>query len=561
MKLAKPGADSLVVRVFAPLMIVLGGADRSGATNLDEPWTQSLRSFAIHHFYPVAVAVVFIVAFVFVLMNFLLYSRAEDEDNDITLEQLEDQLSVQIVTLPHKLDVVLLASNESGHFVTVGLDRTIAISVMDRTLQTHTTVTVPTDVTANMMWPIRHLAIDDSGEWIACHCADDRVLAYNSATGSFMSRVIQYPDDHPALIFDFVAVQVTGGTKMHVVALTSAGRMAMCCLEDGTSIEADLSTISLVGASIVDSSTQGQRLYIVTETGSIIAFTWTSGAWMQSAAQTLYDSASQDNGCAASLQLYRDLDTELLVVTTSTSALFLNSSTLSHIRTLDITGIGLSVSKLVIGSSKMCRGCNNLALRRVTACGESSDTEECILTTWTAGDDNDACLCPLQTSAECRPLSSARIEKHKIELPGVWAMVNSQAILGLRRQQRRDNGHTSNGHAIAMGRGLATNQLRQRRSARSYAQKTPIQEEQWEVYRFSNDGEIETLDLPTVGDGVNGDDMALYVSNPGPIANLDGQAVAVAFGNTAKVIRIARRGATSSERVSASRRNSGRMMR
>lgn len=65
MKFAKPGAASFVISVYAPLVIVLGGADRTGAPSGtgSEAWAQAVRSFAIHHFYPVAVAIVFIVAF------------------------------------------------------------------------------------------------------------------------------------------------------------------------------------------------------------------------------------------------------------------------------------------------------------------------------------------------------------------------------------------------------------------------------------------------------------------------------------------------------------------
>jgi hypothetical protein len=65
MNLAKPGSASFVISVYAPLVIVLGGADRTGATNgaSTEAWAQAVRSFALHHFYPVAVAIVFIVAF------------------------------------------------------------------------------------------------------------------------------------------------------------------------------------------------------------------------------------------------------------------------------------------------------------------------------------------------------------------------------------------------------------------------------------------------------------------------------------------------------------------
>ena len=105
MRLAKPGADSFIVRVFAPLIVVLAGADRTDMDH-EEAWTTALRSFAIHHFYPVAVAVVFAVTFVAVLMNFLLYTEQPDEQvGDLQLEN-EGPLKVHTISLPHKLDIV-----------------------------------------------------------------------------------------------------------------------------------------------------------------------------------------------------------------------------------------------------------------------------------------------------------------------------------------------------------------------------------------------------------------------------------------------------------------------
>ncbi|EME89584.1 uncharacterized protein MYCFIDRAFT_128036, partial [Pseudocercospora fijiensis CIRAD86] len=167
LKLAKPGADKFIMRLFAPLVVVLGGSDRAGVHSTRELWTQALRSFAVHHFYPVAVAIVFAVAFVAVLMNFLLYSEAGDEDNEMTLEDLEDNLTATSINLPHRLDIVKMASNDNGHFVTIGLDRTIAISVYDAISQAHHATGVPQNILKAIEWPIHHIAVDDSGDWIA----------------------------------------------------------------------------------------------------------------------------------------------------------------------------------------------------------------------------------------------------------------------------------------------------------------------------------------------------------------------------------------------------------
>ena len=184
MRLAKPGADSFTVRVFAPLIIVLAGADRTDV-DYEEAWSTAFRSFAIHHFYPVAVAIVFAVAFVAVLMNFLLYTEHEDAD-DPDVER-EDALKIHSFQLPHRLDIVKMAASDRGHLVSVGLDRTIAISVLDAAQQTQRTLVLPTEALAGISWPIHSITIDDSGEWVACHCADDQVLLYCCGIRSFSS--------------------------------------------------------------------------------------------------------------------------------------------------------------------------------------------------------------------------------------------------------------------------------------------------------------------------------------------------------------------------------------
>lgn len=205
MRLAKPGADFFVIRVFAPLIVVLSGADRTDAHLGAESWERALKAFAIHHFYPVAVAVVFAVAFVAVLMNFLLYSEAgTDSETEDERFAAEDALAVQSVALPHKLDIVKIAGCEKGHVVTVGLDRSIAVSTFDRTQQAYSTIGLPPDILCALHWPVRHVVLDDGGEWLACHCADDRVVVYSCGAGALVEQSLRYPDDNPLVLFQFV---------------------------------------------------------------------------------------------------------------------------------------------------------------------------------------------------------------------------------------------------------------------------------------------------------------------------------------------------------------------
>ncbi|KAF2162353.1 hypothetical protein M409DRAFT_69238 [Zasmidium cellare ATCC 36951] len=542
MRLAKPGADSFVVRVFAPLVIVLGGSDRTGVARSGEAWAHALRSFAIHHFYPVAVAIVFAVAFVAVLMNFLLYNEAGDEDNDMAFDQAEERLVVHTVSLPHKLDIVKMASSDSGHFVTVALDRTIAISMFDRATQTHHTVAMPTKVLNGISWPIHHIAIDDTGEWVACHCANDSILAYNCSTGSFIPTLVQYPDDHPAVLFAFLSLATATGSKPYFLVLTSGGRLAMSCLEDGKSIGADLSITPLLGATIADSA-QGRQLLFVTEQVQVISHSWTGDSWSQINEHKLgLETAFGRLAGPVSLQLYSDLDTELVVVKTANMVVFLDSSSLAQVAALELAQTGSHLDAILIGASRKCPACSGLALRNIAATTSSSGKDDRVVTTWTV-DNDEGCFCLTQSSSVCLAFDSTTKDTITINHPDAWSVVKSQAILGMRgRRQQQASEKTDS-------RRMTTTQLRQRRHARQNAQSQEDREE-WEAYKISIDGDMETADIPSASDSrLAGQETDLYVNNAGPVVPLDPQAVAVAFGNSVRIIRSSRRG--SINRISA----------
>jgi hypothetical protein len=535
MTLANPDADSFVIRLFAPLVVVLGGSDRTGVSHTGRAWTQALRSFAIHHFYPVAVAIVFIVAFVCVLMNYLLYNEAGDEENEFALERMDDTLTSETILLPHRLDIVKIASNGNGQLVTIGLDRTISITSSDQARLSHVTVSVAPSVLANINWPVRNLAVDESGDWVACHCADDRILAYNCKTSTFATRLVQYPDDHPATIFAFTSLPSTTGSQLFFIVLTSGGRLAMTGMESGLSLGADLSQGPLMGASVLD-TTQGRQLFLVTAQSEMTTHVWSSGKWI--AASTARLEIQTKDGHPPSqvgIQMYSDLDTELVIVTTSTCATFINITTLAPVASFDLSAAGAPVDKLLMGTSRKCPTCGHLALRRIAAVG--SVGESCNLTTWSVHVEGEAYMCLTQSSRACRPFSSADKESHTIASAGSWSAVNAQAILGLRKrpspEPARDRERPT------------TSKLRLRRHVRqqSYAQAA---DDTWEAYRMGPDGNFQTLEVPVASDG----DAALYVSNAGPIVALDSQAIAVAFGNTVKVIRNSRITGAQSRRVS-----------
>ena len=535
MRLAKPGADSFIVRVFAPLVIVLAGADRTDMDQ-EEAWSTALRSFAIHHFYPVAVAVVFAVAFVAVLMNFLLYTEHEDESRmDLELER-KDALEVHSVALPHKLDIIKMAASEKGHLVSIGLDRSIAISVLDRSHQTRQILCLPTEALAVIQWPIHWITIDDDGEWMACHCADDQILTYCCARASFVDSAFTCPDDNPPVLFEFARLPCAEGNQLHFIVLTSGGRLAAANVETGEISMTKIAEEPLLGAGIQELSSQGRRLVVVTNQAHVLSYSWISGEWIQGISQTL-PVPTLHGRVTSAVRIERDpeLGSEILIVTMLRHTIFLDIQTLVVLGTLEAGDT--SFSRLIFGQTTKCSACGSLAFSCVAMVGDSSNDCECTVTTLWAKGQNDAIICLRKGSHSCQSFDQAQRTKHNLSKPGAWSAVASQAVLGLRRNIAQSrNEHQSR-------KPPSTTRLRQRRQARSRGQHE-CGEDIWEAYKFSLDGELETIEVTPSLNETSEQDSALYVSKAGPAVALDGQSVAVAFGNSVKIIKSARRGST-----------------
>ena len=541
MRLAKPGADSFVIRVFAPLIVVLGGADRSDMLGeAEEAWTTALRGLVVYHFYPVAVAVVFAVTFVAVLMNFLLYSEQGNESSrGSDADEEEAKLKVKTVLLPHKLDIVMLKGTEKGHFVSVGLDRTIAIGRFDRNQQSHRILCVTTEALSRISWPIHNIALDESGEWMSCHCADEQVLVYSAVTGSMVGEPLPYPDDNPPLLFDFARPPCLAASKLQFLILTSGGRLVMRNIDTGETKASMLAEdVRLLGAHVAEPSSQARRLIVVTEEAQIVSYSWSNDGWVQTSSQTLSIPTLQGRMTGAvRIEQYSELGSELLVVTTSRRVMFLDFHSLNFLGRLDAGDGQASIKSLMLGQSAKCPVCGLLGFRCVAVIEDTASEDECALTNlWATGGD-DAVICLRSSMTSCQSFDTAQRTTHRLEKPGAWSAVAWQAILGFRRREseQKINGSINSGSR----RGLTHRRRHGRWAATNSANNGD--KDIWEAYKLSLDGELDTNEFTAGVEGDAGADI-LYVSRAGPAVPLDAQSIAVAFGNMVKVIRARRRG-------------------
>jgi hypothetical protein len=530
MELANAGNHTFIMKIFAPSVVVLAGADRTGSIDERAAWSLAVRTFTIHHFYPVAVAVIFGVAFVTVLMNFLLYSEPDDGVIDIDIDDdSREAMSVNSVGLPHKLDIVRLAGHEDGHFVTVALDRSIAISILDHSTGRYKTVSVPKEKLQGIAWPIRDLAIDDSGKWIAGYCADGKVFLLDHTDVSEDMHFAPYPDQSAALIFDFTYLPGNHEKRAFFVTLTAGGRLTMSSLDDHVLSGVDISIVPLVGASVVDFALRGRELLAVTEDSCILSFLWNKGSWVYHA-QKQIETPADTRKDEVDIKVYMHREKEIVALFTCAGVQLLDATTFDMIANVDLAMSRPGYDRLVLGPPRKCTACGGLAVQYVTRLSIELDGREGSMKKWEISDgaDEETDVCLERNAIGCRSFEDAPNRENKFSVTGAWRATKSQVVLGVRRRE-----------AIRSG----VEVVRDRRHARQQ-QRSLRPSEQWEAYKISLDDGAECVDLATPAESNFTPNGALYVESAGPAVTLGDQAVAIAFGNIVHIVHATRRAAT-----------------
>ena len=560
--MANPGVENFVVRLFSPLVVVLPGANRTNA-DLEAAWTTTVRNFTRHNFYPVAVAVGFIVAFVAVLMNFLLYS--ESADDAVIYGEEENALTVRALRLPHRLDIIKLASNGQGDFVSVSLDKTIVIALFDKAHQVHRIRSLSKDALATIHWPVYQVEIDDSGQWIACHCADEQVrifLCASSPAFVFSAR-LRYPDDNPPVLFEFLRLDnSTRGSRTQFMVVTSGGRMAMSRIEEGKAKMASITTGSLVGASLQKAPDLPPRLIVVTDQAQVLSFSCHEGHWNQIASQSLLADASVNGRLTEAVQIehHEHPRANSLVVLTQKDVVFLDSESLKVYTRIRARRDDYLYVNLLLGSPMTCPSCKSAAYPCAAVVSEHKegsrrDNERTLIVYRPQDEDEEAAICLRPGSPLCRSFSDTPASTQCLPNLGAWHTVTHQAVLGLRRKPAT-NDTTEPRHAQHADQPEGALGLRHRRAKQATSHPHETMDDGWEAYRFGLDGRIETIDAP--GSGFIVDDepsalpVALSVTEPGPAVALDAHSVVVAFGNVVRIVRSTGRCPTLDRRASGS---------
>jgi hypothetical protein len=229
----KPNAHSLVARVYDPLILVLEGSDRTLSYQGIRPLLPAVYDFVKYQTTRFIVTVLFIVAAVSLLMNFLLWGE-EDLDADDQDDRADDEplLAVKTLSNGHALDIVMLAASSDGVIISVGLDRWIKIWDIQQEFNSHVveTRTGDTDI-----FPVLAVTTDDYAKWLALLSADGRLMMWHIPTrrwGPFAKVDVK---GRPPLVFSFTASKAE--TVSSILLVRSSGVMTEFTINPNGSLD------------------------------------------------------------------------------------------------------------------------------------------------------------------------------------------------------------------------------------------------------------------------------------------------------------------------------------
>jgi hypothetical protein len=173
----KPNSHNYIARVYNPLVLVLEGSDRTPSGRGIRPFLPAVYDFIKHQSMIFVISVIFAVAAVSLLMNYLLWNE-DDMDEGHNDDRAEDVplLGVKTLGKQHILDVAMIATCPEGVIVSVGLDRCIMVRDLRHDTNSHIVNTHGRDINP---FPIRAITVDSSAEWLALLSATGQLMLWS----------------------------------------------------------------------------------------------------------------------------------------------------------------------------------------------------------------------------------------------------------------------------------------------------------------------------------------------------------------------------------------------
>ena len=550
----KPNAYSFIARVYDPLLIVLKGADGRYGRNEPESFLIIIRQLAEQHFFPVALAVVSTIAFVTLLMNYLVWNELPEEFED--RDTNEQRLMVSSLPKSHSLDVVWLKACGKGHLVSISLDRLTSIWFHDRN-RGYTNTLIRTGSMTPSLWPIVAGSIDDSGNWLALCARNGQVAFWSLPERRFLlSPIIELRGQIP-IFFSFASMQIREQIRLSLIVVTRDGCLREIIFHSGQLKTHQIPQNEILSATIFTGTKSSTSIITTSKSGDMHISTLTPmGEWTSGMLAGLGSCMPPDQKFSkvTSVLGVSGFGVILAVRSYAVDMIDMQSQTLIHTFQTKRVKVRPKSSLRILHSQRRVCHCGAPAVHSLSIVYTEKGIGNFIMQTYQLDKTPSSQIC-LRPSSEnnalaCQGLKNATESRHWLESPGAWEATHIQSVIGVRKRYSTPLSSSSpsfsaeTNHTPSSPRSLG-NALKHRKRngniAKSFSSfnaagtsndmELNSEPDDWDAWTMSASGEIHTAPLPRNN---------LFVASPGPIARLGKGGIVVGFGYDITIITLSR---------------------
>jgi hypothetical protein len=550
----KPEAQSIIARIYDPLLVVLNGADGRDTSHKRTSLPEIARHFAHEHAFPAALMVVFLIAGVTLLMNYLLWSglpdnNAEDED--------EEEVLFSVKTLPttQTLDIVRLTSCCKGHLVSISLDRSTSIWLHSRGTEYNQT-TLQTAGTKPRLWPIVASAMDDGGNLLAL-CSDNGQIGL---WGLAASRFLLFPtvelNGQVPTLFSFVRTRGTDHDKLSLIIITPDGHLIEVDTRTGVHQSKRICVSAIVCATFYASAKEDTNLVYVNKAGEVHILSLKKDSQWTSEVVAGLDPGPPPGSNPSKIKCVQAVPSlGLIFALRAEEAEVFDFHSRAIIHAFHVGRVKPHSFRVMHSTPRQCP-CGAPSVHSLSVAYSEQDTNHMILQTFALDEKSTSYFClgkPSENETyKCRGLDLAIEAVHCVEPAGVWESTDATNIIGIRRGVQSPT-PSSSASGVELDPAALTSALKLRATkgeqnynlldsafGTRHSSGSFKDSDSWEAWTLSSSGEFRSRPLVSA-DALEGEehvDEQLFVASAGPITKLGKKSVAVGFGNTIKVVTL-----------------------
>jgi hypothetical protein len=556
----KPRAHSFVAKIYDPLLVVMKGANGRDSSQKSSSIFDTLRHFARNHAFPAALIVVFLIAGVTLLMNYLLWTGLPEGLGGE--EQADEETMFNVKTLPtsQTLDIVRLSSSPKGHIVSISLDRTTSVWLHNSSGFSQSTL--QTAAMKPKLWPIIACAMDDNGSMLAFCTGGGQIGFWNLSASRLSSLQTVDLRGQVPILFTLMTIMGADHDKFSLLIVTADGHFTQLGARGSISHTKRISFSPIQCAKLYPCAKDDLNLVFVNKAGEvhILAVDEDQDGTPEVVAGLDPGPPPGSNpskircieGVPALGLIFALRDEEAEVFDFDSRAL-IHAFPIGHVKPHSFRVMHSVRRKCVCGAP---------AIHSLCVAYTEEGTDHMIMQTFAIDEDPASLIClakPSDNEAyKCQGLALANDNIHYVEPAGVWESTGVLSVIGIRRSNPSPTpSSTASGveYASPEPSALAT-ALKQRATKQSTSSRlltsldsafhtyhppaSPMDMESWEAWTLSSTGEFRAKPLIVESEEIDEPllDEQLFVAAAGPITKLGKRSVAVGFGNTVKIITL-----------------------